>query len=81
MLKVLSRSAVQSLAHCELKGDVMSGGLWMPIGNPAFAFRTDFPLARRPHSFAMPGIYTWDSVKNGTQNGNRYVDRRKAVNN
>ena len=46
-----------SLAHCQLVGNVASGALWMPMGNPANAFRSDFPVEGRPHSIGMLDFY------------------------
>ena len=42
-----------SLAHCQLADNVASGALWMPMGNPANAFRSDFPVEGRPHSIGV----------------------------
>ena len=79
----MSRSAMNSLAHCQLGDNVSSGALWMPMGNPAKAFRSDFPVQGRPHSIGVlifynihtthatgrPGIYTWASVRIGENAG------------
>ena len=46
-----------------------TGALWMPMGNPANAFRTDFQVEGRPHSLAMPAIYTWGVVRAGKEKG------------
>ena len=50
----MSHSAMYNLAHCQLVGNVASGALWMPMGNPANAFRSDFPVEGRPHSIGKP---------------------------
>ena len=52
----MSHSAMYSLAHCELVGNAASGALWMPMGNPANAFRTDFPVEWRPHSIGRQRV-------------------------
>ena len=85
----MSHSAMYNLAHCQLVGNVASGALWMPMGNPANAFRSDFPVEGRPHSIGkpnmslcvfypysiigMPGIYTWASVRTGAQKGSHHA--------
>ena len=62
---MLGRRAIHSLAHCELSSTMATGALWMPMGNPALAFKTDHPVKNRPHSIAMPAIYTWGVVRTG----------------
>ena len=52
----MSHSAMYSLAHCQLVGNAASGALWMPMGNPANAFRSDFPVQGRPHSIGSQGF-------------------------
>ena len=53
LFEVMSHSAMYSLAHCQLVDNVASGALWMPMGNPANAFRSDFPVEGRPHSIGV----------------------------
>ena len=55
--EVLSRAALHHLRHCGLAGPVLSGALVMPLGNLDTAFRSDYPVAGRPHSYAEPTIY------------------------
>ena len=31
--EVISRSALMKLKHCQVKEDVISAALWMPLGN------------------------------------------------
>ena len=69
--QVLSRSSVHRLAHCQLSSNVTTGALWMPLGDPTQAFRTDWNVRDRPHSFHMPSIYTWQLVRTGNQIGAR----------
>ena len=89
----MSHSAMYNLAHCQLVGNVASGALWMPMGNPANAFRSDFPVEGRPHSIGkpntslcslsisihtgMPGIYTWASIRTGEQKGSHHTGAKK----
>ena len=91
--EVMSHSAMYNLAHCQLVGNVASGALWMPMGNPANAFRSDFPVEGRPHSIGkpntslcslsisihtgMPGIYTWASIRTGEQKGSHHTGAKK----
>ena len=70
--QVLSRSSVHSLAHCQLSSDMTTGALWMPMGDPTRAFRSDWNVRDRPHSFHMPSIYTWGLVARGKQKGERH---------
>ena len=37
------------------------GALWMPMGVSGRALATDFPVANRPYTFAMPTIWSWGS--------------------
>ena len=55
--EVLSRAALHHLRHCGLAGPVLAGALVMPLGNLDTAFRSDYPVAGRPHSYAEPTIY------------------------
>ena len=54
-----------------------TGALWMPMGDPANAFRTDCQVSGRPHSICMPAIYTWGTVRRGEQKGAHYYDGTK----
>ena len=56
--EVMSREALHKLRWCKLesKGPI-SGALWMPMGNLNLAFRTDFPVQGRPHTYSFPTIY------------------------
>ena len=72
--EVMSRTALQQLQWCQIAAPVLSGALWMPKGNLNMALRTDFPVDRRPHTFAMPTIYRWKEVKTGESSGRRLFD-------
>ena len=69
---MLGRPAIHSLAHCELSSTMATGALWMPMGNPALAFKTDHPVKNRPHSISMPAIYTWQVVRTGKQGAHHF---------
>jgi hypothetical protein len=58
----MSREAVHSLRWCSLApgAAVLSGALWMPLGNLGLAYRSDYPVKDRPHTFALPSIYRRD---------------------
>ena len=52
---------------------MITGALWMPMGNPTRAFRSDWQVRDRPHSIHMPSVYTWELVRSGKQIGGRRV--------
>ena len=54
--EMISREVLHSLRHCELRHGVLDGAIIMPIGNFDLAFRTDFPVKGKPHSFGIPTI-------------------------
>ena len=56
--EVMSQEAFQKLRWCKLDNNhPISGALWMPMGNLNLAFRTDFPVQGRPHTYSFPTIY------------------------
>ena len=71
-VQVLARTAIHSLAHCAMAATTATGALWMPMGNPTNAFKTDCQVSGRPHSICMPAIYTWGAVRRGEQKGGHY---------
>ena len=54
--EMISREVLHSLRHCELKHGVVDGAIIMPMGNFDLAFRTDFPVRGKPHSFGVANI-------------------------
>jgi hypothetical protein len=60
--EVLGREALRWLRVCALAAPVISGALWMPLGDLGRAFRSDYPVPGRAHTFAQPTIYRWDAV-------------------
>ena len=54
--EMISREVLHSLKHCELRHGVLDGAIIMPLGNFDLAFRTDFPVKDKPHSFGIPTI-------------------------
>ena len=71
--EVMSRSALQQLKWCRISEDVISGALWVPMGNLNKAMRQEFAAEGRPHSFAMPTIYKWKGIRTGEQSGRRLI--------
>ena len=77
--EMMSRAALHQLRHCELSSDVVTGGLWMPLGNPGKAFRTQYPVDGRPHTLGLPTIYRWGKVRSGENSGVRRVQNRPTA--
>jgi len=73
--EILSRQALHQLKWCEVKQDVITGALWMPLGNLGRALRTDFPVHARPHTFSLPTIYKWKKVARRELNGRRLQEK------
>ena len=69
--EIMSREALHKLQWCETSADVISGALWMPMGNLRKALRSHFPVLGRPHTFSMPTIYKWKSIKENKFDGKR----------
>ena len=62
--EVMSREVLHKLRWCNLANDdPISGALWMPMGNLNLAFRTDFPVQGRPHTYSFPTIYRLQLLK------------------
>ena len=56
--EVMSREALHKLRWCKLdNNNPISGALWMPMGNLKLAFRSDFPVKGRLHTYSFPTIY------------------------
>ena len=69
--EVLSRPALHQLKWCQTSADVISGALWVPMGNLHKAMRPDFQVQGHTHTFAMPTIYKWGGITRGEQSGRR----------
>jgi len=76
--EVLSRKTLNELASCALKHTVVSGALWMPMGDLRRAFITDHPVSDRPHSFAMPTIYQFSELTAADCCGRRFTNQVDA---
>ena len=75
--EVMSREAVTQLAWCELTGEVVWGGLWVPMGDLRRAVKVDNPSQLGPHLFAQPTIYRWEAISSGRRPGRRMWERER----
>ena len=69
--EIINRSVLHQLKWCQTSADVMSGGLWMPMGNLNKAVRSGFHVEDKPHAFSFPTIYTWEKIRTNQFNGRR----------
>ena len=69
--EILSRRALHQLKWCETSSDLLSGALWMPLGNLNWALRTGFPVHEKPHTFGLPTIYKWKDIMSKKFKGRR----------
>ena len=46
----------------------MFGGLWMPLGSLDRAYRSEFHLPGRPHTYTQPSIYRWGDLTDPNTN-------------
>ena len=72
--EVMSQEALRQLKWCKTAAPVISGALWVPMGNLLKAFRSPFHVEGRNHTFAMPSIYSWGSVRSGMFSGGRLIN-------
>ena len=64
--EIMSRRALSKLKQCQTSDDVISAALWMPIGKLDRAFKSDYPVLGRNHTFGVPTIYkvsTWTNTE------------------
>ena len=71
--EIMSRGSLQKLKWCQTSADLLSGALWMPLGNLNWALRTGFPVKDRPHTFSLPTIYKWKDIRSGKHIGKRLL--------
>ena len=69
--EVLSREALHKLRWCETSSDILSGALWVPMGNLEKALRPHYPVVGKPHAFSMPTLYKWRIVRENQSAGRR----------
>ena len=62
---------MHQLKWCQVTNEVLTGALWVPLGDLAKAMRPDRAVVGRPHGFAMPTIYKWGTIRRGDQSGQR----------
>ena len=51
----------------------------MPMGSLERAWKTDYPVEGRPHTFSLPTIYKLNAVMEGREDGGRKLIRFKGV--
>ena len=76
--EVMSRQALNRLKWCETSSDLLTGALWMPLGNLQWALKTGYPVYDKPHTLAFPLIYKWKDIVNGTYKGTRNTKKGTA---
>ena len=69
--EVMIRAALHNLKWCQTSGPLITGALWMPLGNFNRALRSDFPVVGAPHSYGLPTIYKWETMDSGLYDGSR----------
>ena len=69
--EVMSRPALHKLRWCQTSSPIITGALWMPLGNLNRALRSDFPVTGSPHSYGLPTIYKWDTIASDLYDGSR----------
>lgn len=71
--EMISREVLHSLRHCELRHGVVAGAIIMPMGNFDLAFRSDFPVRGKPHSYGRATIVQMSLFFEGKHPGGRGV--------
>ena len=69
--EVMSASVLHQLRWCKIEEEVISGALWMPLGSLDRAYRIEFHVEGRPHTFGLPTIYKWEVIASGKHDGSR----------
>jgi len=73
--EILSQSTLHQLQWCQTSAAVISGAIWMPLGNLKNAYRSAFAVAGMPHMFGMPTIYRWETFMAQNLSGRRLFER------
>ena len=73
--EVLSRETLQKLQWCQLNKAVISGAIWMPMGDLENAYKSTFAANGFPHMFGMPTIYRWGDLLHHSFSGRRLFER------
>ncbi|KAL3892741.1 MAG: hypothetical protein SGPRY_014832 [Prymnesium sp.] len=66
--EILSRATLINLRRCEVKGPVIAGGVWMPMGALDRAFLPDWSVGGRQYAFAPPTTYTFGKFEEMRRN-------------
>ena len=75
--EVMSPTALHKIRWCELEEDVTFGALWMPLGNLQRAYKIEFHVTGKPHTFGLPTIYKWKGIISEQYDGSRQQSRWK----
>ena len=73
--EILLRYTLHQLQWCKTSGDVIGGGIWMPLGNLKNAYKSAFAVSGMPHLFGMPTIYKWGPFQSQNMTGRRLFQR------
>ena len=76
--EVMSPSALQQLRWCKIEEEVIFGALWMPLGSLDRAYKIEFQVEDKPHTFGLPTIYKWEGVASGKYDGSRMQRKWKG---
>ena len=74
----MSPSALQQLRWCKIEEEVIFGALWMPLGSLNRAYKIEFHVAGKPHTFGLPTIYKWEVIASGKYDGSRMQSKWKG---
>ena len=55
--EVMSRAALLKLKWCQTAGPLITGALWMPLGNFNRALKCNFPVMGKPHTYGLSTFY------------------------
>ena len=56
---------------------VLFGALWMPLGSLDRAYRSEFHVPGRPHTYSQPTIYRWGDLASNNMTGRRLQSEYK----
>ena len=69
--EIISRSVLHQLRWCKTSAGVMSGGLWMPMGNLNKAIKSGLHVEGKIHALSFPTIFTWGNIRTKKFDGRR----------
>ena len=76
--EVMSPSALQQLRWCRIDEEIIFGALWMPLGSLDRAYKIEFHVEGKPHTFGLPTIYKWSVIESGKYDGSRMQSKWKG---